>query len=446
MDQIIEDIEDAFIEYTDNGYEIIISKGKITFDDIGLDQIEVLYGEKFHYSSVNVIDPNGYAVCISGKRNHKFILNNVDKIRLPKNYNLISIESIKGYVDYNKHNYYFAIMDNEISEKLKFTKQAKKKDAKTDTFKVFNGKSNIGQVKWSSRMRGYAYLPTPESNLEITEFIKDLNTKRRAAKKKSKVINESDNSEFDYTNIIEDSFVEFTELNSNNTYKIDIQKRQIVKNDDFKQTKNYEIIKGFAFYFSDSKYSTNVYCVTISGRRDSLLMTNIDKIRLPNDLNLLCVYARYEWDPNDPINKFNNLNNVIYYFCIEDKKNKLNESVESNKLDIEDSFIGFTDNGYDLKIKRSYIERTNNWASNLLYGYPYKETNFSSLYKDSGYIITIVGTQNDKFVFNQIENLRLPKGFKLLGVYFQYIQEGSWGVKGDHLYQFAVIGGTDITI
>ena len=90
MDQIIEDIEDAFIEYTDNGYEIIISKGKITFDDIGLDQIEVLYGEKFHYSSVNVIDPNGYAVCISGKRNHKFILNNVDKIRLPKNYNLIS--------------------------------------------------------------------------------------------------------------------------------------------------------------------------------------------------------------------------------------------------------------------------------------------------------------------------------------------------------------------
>jgi hypothetical protein len=41
----------------------------------------------------------------------------------------------------------------------------------------------IGQVKWSSRMRGYAFLPTADSETEIKSFVKELMDKRREDKK-----------------------------------------------------------------------------------------------------------------------------------------------------------------------------------------------------------------------------------------------------------------------
>ena len=37
----------------------------------------------------------------------------------------------------------------------------------------------IGQIKWSSRMRGYAFQPTTDSSDEIKEFIKDLMKSRK---------------------------------------------------------------------------------------------------------------------------------------------------------------------------------------------------------------------------------------------------------------------------
>jgi hypothetical protein len=71
----------------------------------------------------------------------------------------------------------------ESKSNLKFTKQPKKKGAKTETYNVSKDGSVIGQIKWSSRMRGYAFLPTNDSSDEIKEFIKDLMTKRRNSEK-----------------------------------------------------------------------------------------------------------------------------------------------------------------------------------------------------------------------------------------------------------------------
>ena len=71
----------------------------------------------------------------------------------------------------------------ESKSNLKFTKQPKKKGAKTETYNVSKGGNIIGQIKWSSRMRGYAFLPTTDSSDEIKEFIKDLMLKRRNSEK-----------------------------------------------------------------------------------------------------------------------------------------------------------------------------------------------------------------------------------------------------------------------
>jgi hypothetical protein len=71
----------------------------------------------------------------------------------------------------------------ESKSNLKFTKQPKKKGAKTETYNVSKDGNVIGQIKWSSRMRGYAFLPTTDSSNEIKEFIKDLMLKRKNTEK-----------------------------------------------------------------------------------------------------------------------------------------------------------------------------------------------------------------------------------------------------------------------
>ena len=71
----------------------------------------------------------------------------------------------------------------ESKSNLKFTKQPKKKGAKTETYNVSKDGNVIGQIKWSSRMRGYAFLPTTDSSDEIKKFIKDLMLKRKNTEK-----------------------------------------------------------------------------------------------------------------------------------------------------------------------------------------------------------------------------------------------------------------------
>ena len=70
----------------------------------------------------------------------------------------------------------------ESKSNLKFTKKEKKKGAKTDTYDVSKSGTVIGQIKWSSRMRGYAFLPTTDCDSEIKDFVKELMRKRREEK------------------------------------------------------------------------------------------------------------------------------------------------------------------------------------------------------------------------------------------------------------------------
>lgn len=67
----------------------------------------------------------------------------------------------------------------ESKSSIKFVKQKKKSGAKTDTYNVIKSGNVIGQIKWSSRMRGYAFLPEKEHDVEIKDFIKSLMSDRR---------------------------------------------------------------------------------------------------------------------------------------------------------------------------------------------------------------------------------------------------------------------------
>jgi hypothetical protein len=66
---------------------------------------------------------------------------------------------------------------------LKFIKQPKKESAKTETYKVIKDDIEIGLIKWSSRMRGYAFLPSDNCQDDVKIFIKNLMDKRRKEKK-----------------------------------------------------------------------------------------------------------------------------------------------------------------------------------------------------------------------------------------------------------------------
>jgi len=71
----------------------------------------------------------------------------------------------------------------ESNSDLRFVKKPTKKGAKTEIYDVIKSGNIIGQVKWYSRMRGYAFLPTNDSDLQIKNFVKDLMVKRREMKK-----------------------------------------------------------------------------------------------------------------------------------------------------------------------------------------------------------------------------------------------------------------------
>jgi hypothetical protein len=69
-----------------------------------------------------------------------------------------------------------------FNEGIKFIKAPKKEGAKTDIYNVSKDDVIIGQIKWWSRMRGYAFLPSPDCDKRVKEFIKDLMKKRRESK------------------------------------------------------------------------------------------------------------------------------------------------------------------------------------------------------------------------------------------------------------------------
>jgi len=75
----------------------------------------------------------------------------------------------------------FNLLEGKKTE-LEFIKQPKKVGAKTETYKVIKAEIEIGVIKWSSRLRGYGFLPSVDCQDEIKDFIKDLMKKRRKRK------------------------------------------------------------------------------------------------------------------------------------------------------------------------------------------------------------------------------------------------------------------------
>lgn len=66
--------------------------------------------------------------------------------------------------------------------KLEFKKKLRKKGAKTDVYDVLKNGKLIGQVKWYSRVMGYAFRPTADIEPEIKSFIKALMSERKKSK------------------------------------------------------------------------------------------------------------------------------------------------------------------------------------------------------------------------------------------------------------------------
>ena len=81
---------------------------------------------------------------------------------------------------------FLGFSESLVLESVKFNKQPKKAGAKTDVYNVVKGDNIIGQVKWSSRMRGYGFLPTKDCEKEVKEFASELMKKWRAERKKTK--------------------------------------------------------------------------------------------------------------------------------------------------------------------------------------------------------------------------------------------------------------------
>ncbi len=78
----------------------------------------------------------------------------------------------------------FDIFLFESASDLKFNKQPKKKGSKTDRYTVTKNGVSVGQVKWSSRLRGYAFLPMEDCSSDVKSFIQKLMAKRRENKDK----------------------------------------------------------------------------------------------------------------------------------------------------------------------------------------------------------------------------------------------------------------------
>jgi len=80
----------------------------------------------------------------------------------------------------------YNLSESKTTSKLKFNKQSRKKGAKTDVYNVVKGGTTIGQVKWSSRLRGNGFLPPSGDESEVTEFVKEISKTHREKNKKNK--------------------------------------------------------------------------------------------------------------------------------------------------------------------------------------------------------------------------------------------------------------------
>lgn len=68
----------------------------------------------------------------------------------------------------------------ENTSNLQFIKKERKKGNKTDIYDVIKDGQVIGQIKWSSRIRSYGFLPSNDCDEQIREFIQKQMKKRKS--------------------------------------------------------------------------------------------------------------------------------------------------------------------------------------------------------------------------------------------------------------------------
>ena len=68
----------------------------------------------------------------------------------------------------------------ENTSNLQFIKKERKKGNKTDIYDVIKNGQVIGQIKWSSRIRSYGFLPSKDCGEQIKEFIQKQMKKRKS--------------------------------------------------------------------------------------------------------------------------------------------------------------------------------------------------------------------------------------------------------------------------
>lgn len=82
----------------------------------------------------------------------------------------------------NKMKYIDSFDVFESKSNIRFNKKLRKAKAKTDIYDVIKDNKIIGQIKWSSRIRGYSFLPSEDCSVPIKAFIKKLMTDRNKSK------------------------------------------------------------------------------------------------------------------------------------------------------------------------------------------------------------------------------------------------------------------------
>jgi hypothetical protein len=162
-----------------------------------------------------------------------------------------------------KHLKRYKIFESKSS--LKFVKQPIKKGAKTETYNVVKDGEVIGQIKWSSRMRGYAFLPEKQHDDEIKNFIKNLMSKREKSKlKTNESIKESESKE-DIIQTIKDILLTLSDLD----YTISVTQNNLYRRDF-----NIDSLIGYEFIIRIVRYTDKPLVITDEIKEDFITMND----------------------------------------------------------------------------------------------------------------------------------------------------------------------------
>lgn len=180
IENTIEDIEDSFIELSDEGYEIRITKD-ILFNKINVEHHNLIYGsgwrkvEQSPKPDLRATEPlpddyySGYTIHLFGEYNNSFILSEAKKIKLPKGISILGIyymhlppNSARAYGTKKDHECVYAI--SLVYDKYNIS-EAKRYPLKLKKIKLIKKSNKI--IDWKSHYNNFS--PAPKLSIPIGE-------------------------------------------------------------------------------------------------------------------------------------------------------------------------------------------------------------------------------------------------------------------------------------